>query len=170
MNAGELPKVTATAEGCGDCRKLRWVAGEVRNMTENALSILIVIFTHNSNKPGPQTESCVFSAVVRPQGDPNSSCPLWAYNPQKLLFLSVRSWFQFSIMAHSWYWTILTGLEKIPINEWLVTLLYICGVIPTLQSLETQCRYRRKLRVTADIAAPSINVSASSTDAVTSNG
>ena len=32
-------------------------------MTENALSILI-IFPHNSNKPRPRTESCVFSDLV----------------------------------------------------------------------------------------------------------
>ena len=30
---------------CGDCRKLRRVADEARNMMENALSILIVIFS-----------------------------------------------------------------------------------------------------------------------------
>ena len=30
-------------------------------MMENALSILIVIFPHNSNKPRSETESCVFS-------------------------------------------------------------------------------------------------------------
>ena len=44
-NAGELPEVTATAGSCGDCWNLRRVAGEARNMTENALSILIVIFS-----------------------------------------------------------------------------------------------------------------------------
>ena len=63
-NAGELPEVKATAGGCsdcwkirqlleaaatvwscGDCWKLRWVAGEARNMMENALSIVIVIFS-----------------------------------------------------------------------------------------------------------------------------
>ena len=33
-------------------------------MTENALSILIVIFPHNTNKPRPQTESCVFSNLA----------------------------------------------------------------------------------------------------------
>ena len=31
-------------------------AGKARNMTENALSILIVIFQYNSNKLKPQTE------------------------------------------------------------------------------------------------------------------
>ena len=36
-NVGELPEVTATARGCGDCWKLRRVAGEARNMMENAL-------------------------------------------------------------------------------------------------------------------------------------
>ena len=34
-----------TVGSCGDCWKLRRVAGEARNMTENALSILIVIFS-----------------------------------------------------------------------------------------------------------------------------
>ena len=63
-NAGEFPEVTATAGGCSDCWKLRWVAGEARNMTENALSILIVIFPYNSNKPRPQTESCLFSSTA----------------------------------------------------------------------------------------------------------
>ena len=38
-----------------------------------------------------------------------------------------------------------SGLEKLAISPWLVTLLHICGVIPTLQSLETLCRYRREL-------------------------
>ena len=33
-------------------------------MTENALSILIVIFPYNSNKLRPQTESCVFSSLA----------------------------------------------------------------------------------------------------------
>ena len=60
-NAGELPEVMATVGGCSDCWKLQRVAGEARNMTENALSILIVIFPYNSNKPRAQTESCVFS-------------------------------------------------------------------------------------------------------------
>ena len=36
---------------------------EVRNITENALSILIVIFSYNSNKPRTQTESCVLSSL-----------------------------------------------------------------------------------------------------------
>ena len=40
----ELPEVTATAGGCGNCWKLRRVPGEARNMMENALYILIVIF------------------------------------------------------------------------------------------------------------------------------
>ena len=40
---------------------LRRIAGEARNMTENALSILIVIFSNNSNKPRSQRESCLFS-------------------------------------------------------------------------------------------------------------
>ena len=34
-----------TVGHCGDSWKLRWVAGEARNMMENALSILIVIFS-----------------------------------------------------------------------------------------------------------------------------
>ena len=53
-NAGELPEVTATTGGCSDCLSCH-------NMLENALSILIAIFFYNSNKPRPQTESCVFS-------------------------------------------------------------------------------------------------------------
>ena len=66
-NAGELPEVTVTAGGCGDCWK-PWqvvvvVAGDARNMTENALSILIVIFPHNSNKLRPQIEICLFSSL-----------------------------------------------------------------------------------------------------------
>ena len=44
-NAGEFPEVTATAGGCSDCWKLRRVASKARNMTENKLSILIVIFS-----------------------------------------------------------------------------------------------------------------------------
>ena len=59
---GELPEVTATAEACGNCWKLWQVAGEARNMMENALFILIVIFMYN--KPRPQTDSCVFSSLV----------------------------------------------------------------------------------------------------------
>ena len=61
-NAGELPEVKSTAGGCGNCWKLRRVTGKVRNMTENDLSILIVIFPYNYNKPRPQTESCVLSS------------------------------------------------------------------------------------------------------------
>ena len=34
-----------TVGSCGDCWKLRRVAGKAHNMTENALSILIVIFS-----------------------------------------------------------------------------------------------------------------------------
>ena len=64
MNAGELPEVMETAGGWGDCFKLRQVAGKAHKMTENALSILIANFTYNSNKPRPQTESCVFSDVA----------------------------------------------------------------------------------------------------------
>ena len=48
------------------------------------------------------------------------------------------------------------GLKKVLISPWLVTLLHICGVIPTPQSPispETPRRYRRKLR--ADIAGNS---------------
>ena len=59
-----LLEVTATAGACSDCWKLWLVAGKARNMTENTVSILIVIFPYNSNKPRPQTESCVFSHVV----------------------------------------------------------------------------------------------------------
>ena len=52
------------ARGYGICWRLRQLpvavfrAGEARNMTENRLSILIVIFPYNSNKLRPQTESC----------------------------------------------------------------------------------------------------------------
>ena len=66
-----------------------------------------------------------------------------------------------------------TGLEKVPISPWLVTLLHICGVIPTLQSptsLETPRRCCRKLSASADVSASSADVSASSTDIVTFNG
>ena len=42
-------------------RNIHTCGGEARNMTENALSILIVFFLYNSNKLRPQTESCVFS-------------------------------------------------------------------------------------------------------------
>ena len=41
-NAGVFPKVTATAGGCSDCWKLRRVAGEAHNVTENTLSIWII--------------------------------------------------------------------------------------------------------------------------------
>ena len=40
----QLLEAAATVGSCGNCWKLRRVAGEDRNMTENALSILIVIF------------------------------------------------------------------------------------------------------------------------------
>ena len=36
-----------------------------------------------------------------------------------------------------------SGLEKVPISPWLVTLLHICRIIPTPQSSETPRRYRR---------------------------
>ena len=51
-----------------------------------------------------------------------------------------------------------TGLEKrLP---WLVTLLHICGVIPTPQPPETPRQYRRKLCTSADFAMPSADVTA----------
>ena len=61
-------------ESCQRLRQLLEVAAtagtrnmtEDRNMTEKALSILI-IFPYNSNKPRPQTESCVFSSLVAGQ-------------------------------------------------------------------------------------------------------
>ena len=65
-----------------------------------------------------------------------------------------------------------TGLEKVLISPWLVTLLHICGVIPTPQSLispETPRRYRRYLCAITDVNAPSADVSASSADIVASN-
>ena len=54
-SAGELSEVAAMA---GSCSRLPAMA---YNMMEYALSILIVIFPYNSNKPRPQTESCLFS-------------------------------------------------------------------------------------------------------------
>ena len=48
-----------------------------------------------------------------------------------------------------------SGLEKVPISPWLVTLLHICGVIPTPQS---PSRYLRKLRVSADVSALSADI------------
>ena len=45
-----------------DCWKLWRVVDEARNMTENALSILL-FFPYNSNKPRSQTESCLFSST-----------------------------------------------------------------------------------------------------------
>ena len=65
-----------------------------------------------------------------------------------------------------------SGLEKVLISPWLVTLLHICRVIPTLQSPmlpETPRWYLRLLRAIADVAAPSADVSAPSTDIVASN-
>ena len=45
-NCALNPRFAAVTVGsCGDSWKLRWVAGEASNMTENALSILIVIFS-----------------------------------------------------------------------------------------------------------------------------
>ena len=44
------------------------------------------------------------------------------------------------------------------------------GVIPTLQSPETPCRYRRKLRASADITMPSADVAAPSADIIALNG
>ena len=55
-----------------------------------------------------------------------------------------------------------SGLEKVLISPWLVTLLPICRVIPTPQSLislETPRRYHREL--CADVSASSADVSAS---------
>ena len=43
-----LLEATVTIGSCGDCWKLRRVAGEARNMMENVLFILIVIFPYNS--------------------------------------------------------------------------------------------------------------------------
>ena len=57
-------KCGRVARGYGNCWRLRWVASKARNITENALSILIVIFSYNSNKPRPQAEICVFSDMV----------------------------------------------------------------------------------------------------------
>ena len=38
----QLLEVAATVGSCGNCWKLRQVAGKARNMTENALSNLII--------------------------------------------------------------------------------------------------------------------------------
>ena len=98
-NVRELSEVMATAGGRGGCWKPRRVAYEACNMTKNALSILIVIFLHNSYKPRPQTESCVFSGLVFT----HCQWPRWPwpfiYYPWKWQFLSGSSGFQFSIMA-----------------------------------------------------------------------
>ena len=64
MNARELPEVTGTAGGSSNCWKLQQVAGDAANMMKNAVSILIVIFLHNSNTPRPQTKSCLFSDLA----------------------------------------------------------------------------------------------------------
>ena len=64
INVGELPEVTGTDGGCGASWKPQRVAGDVHYLMENALSILIVIFSNNSNKLKPQTESCLFSVLV----------------------------------------------------------------------------------------------------------
>ena len=40
-----LLEAAASAGSCGICWKLRWVAGKARNMAENALYILIVLFS-----------------------------------------------------------------------------------------------------------------------------
>ena len=50
--------------------------------------------------------------------------------------------------------TTISGLEKVPISPWLVTLLHICGVIPTPQLPETPSQYHRKLRMRAHVSAP----------------
>ena len=47
-----LLEAPVTDGSCGDCWKLRWVAGEARNMMENALSILIVIFSVQLQQTG----------------------------------------------------------------------------------------------------------------------
>ena len=49
------------ARGYGNCWRLWQIAGNASIMKEDALSILIYIFPHNSNKPRPQTESYIFS-------------------------------------------------------------------------------------------------------------
>ena len=73
--------------------------------------------------------------------------------------------------------SIRSGLKKVPVSLWLLTLLHICGVIPTPQSpisTETQRQYCRKLRTRADIAKPismpSADVSELSAYIVASNG
>ena len=45
LEAVAMLEAAATAGSCGDCWKLQRVASEARNVTENALSILIVIFS-----------------------------------------------------------------------------------------------------------------------------
>ena len=61
------------------------------------------------------------------------------------------------------------GLEKVLISPWLVTLLHICGVIPTPQSPETPWRYRRQLRAIVDVATPSADGTAPSADVTASS-
>ena len=65
-----------------------------------------------------------------------------------------------------------SGLEKVPISPWLVTLFASFGVIPTLQSpisRETPRQYRRKLRASADIDAQRADVAAVSADVFASS-
>ena len=137
-----------TVGSCGDSWKLCRVAGEASNMTGNALSILIVIFSAQLQQTeiserklfifhlGLQIFIHAFHHFPWPgwQGQWHwlFRCPhqlhghfphFWnfIYNPQKLLYLSGWSWFQFSIPGvwpdrpvnwiyrlwrhvHSWLW------------------------------------------------------------------
>ena len=61
-------------------------------------------------------------------------------------------------LLNVWNWKLANqaGLEKVPISPWLVTLLHICGVIPTPQSPilpETPSWYSWKLRASVDVSA-----------------
>ena len=62
------------------------------------------------------------------------------------------------------------GLEKVPISVWLVTLLYICGVIPTPQSPILPETPHNVAVPSADVSASGANVSELSADIVASNG
>ena len=100
-------------------------------------------------------------------------------------------WLVFTWRRCSSWRSVCTGLEKVPISPWLVTLLHICGVIPTPQSPISPETPRRNLHASDDIAVPcadtgtlradvstprsdvsatSTDVSVPSADIVTSNG
>ena len=59
-----------------------------------------------------------------------------------------------------------SGLEKIPISPWLVTLIHICGVIQTRQSPKTLSE-RQYCHIECDITASSADVFASNGECLT---